>query len=265
MENLFELAESCLVATTIAEKGAITKKAGTLSQSGQLDFNDDQIPPDSIVKVRFPEQPVLINPRELPRRTLATQDGRIALLHAIAHIEFTAILLAWDIIYRFRSLPIEFYKDWLKVASEEFLHFSMVRERLKDYELDYGDLPAHDGLWEVAVDSSHDVLVRLAIVPRCMEARGLDVTPAMIDKLIQHGDIPSAKVLTRILRDEVGHVEIGSRWFKTLCEKRKVDSEDTYFQMIDQYLRTKVRGPFNLELRRAAGFSEAELERLQRL
>ena len=265
MENLFELAESCLEAATIEEKGVITRKAAALAQSGYLDISDNRIPPASIAKVKFPKRPVLMNPRELPRRNLATKEGRVALLHAIAHIEFTAILLAWDIIYRFRSLPPEFYTDWLKVANEECLHFSIVRERLKDYGLDYGDLPAHDGLWEVAVDSAHDVLVRLAIVPRCMEARGLDVTPAMIEKLIQVGDLPSAKVLTRILEDEVGHVEIGSRWFNALCENRKVDPEDTFFQMIDQYLRTNVRGPFNLELRRAAGFSEAELERLQQL
>ena len=241
----------------------MTRQAKHLDELEQLRFDDDSGAPQPIAMVRFPERPATVDPRELPRRKLTTPDGRAALLHALAHIEFTAIHLAWDLLYRFRGLPDEFYRDWLAVAAEEALHFELLRGRLRELGCDYGDLPAHRGLWDVAEDTAGDVAARLALVPRCMEARGLDVTPGMIAKLEQIGDEPSAAILRRILHDEVGHVALGSRWFRWVCEQRRDAPEDTYFRLVETYLRSEVRGPYNRNLRLQAGFTERELIRLE--
>jgi uncharacterized ferritin-like protein (DUF455 family) len=183
----------------------------------------------------------------------------VALLHAVAHIEFSAIQLAWDHLYRFRGMPTQYYLDWLCVAEEEAQHFAMLRGRLRELGADYGDLPAHAGLWGIAADTAYDVLARMALVPRFMEARGLDVTPGMIAKLQNVGDAASVNILERILHDEVGHVALGSRWFQWICGQRGLPAEQEYFKLIDRHMQGQARGPFNWELRRQAGFSEAEL------
>lgn len=259
--NLFEIAETCLYTPSIEGKLKATELAARLFREGGFDL-DDCSPARPASEVRFPEHPKLVDPRHLPRRKLTTVHGRIAFLHAVAHIEFTAIQLAWDMVYRFRGMPRAFYDDWLEVAIEEAFHFSLVRGRLKDFGSDYGQFPAHRGLWELAEETSHDVKARLALVPRVMEARGLDVTPAMIAKLDVLGDETTAGILRIILRDEVGHVARGTRWFRHLCEEQGVDPVAEYFHLIELYLRGAVRGPFNTELRRKAGFSDLELERL---
>jgi len=200
----------------------------------------------------------------MPKRKLTTPSGVAAFFHAIAHVEFVAIYLAWDIIYRFRGLPEQFYSDWLRVADEEAQHFELLRAHLQTMNLDYGDLPAHAGLWEHATDTAADVLARLALVPRCMEARGLDVTPALIEKFKALKDTRSAALLTRILTDEVGHVELGSFWFKYVCQIRGFAHESQYQALIEQYYKGgKPKGPFNRELRIQAGFSTAEIEWLE--
>jgi uncharacterized ferritin-like protein (DUF455 family) len=233
-------------------------------EKGQIDYASEGEPLPISATV-FPPLPKLVEPKNLPRRSLATENGRIALLHSLAHIEFYAIHLAWDILYRFRGLPVKFYQDWLGVAVEEALHFSMLRERLRELGSDYGNLPAHRGLWDVATDTSGDVLARLALVPRTLEARGLDVTPGMIEKLLQVGDTESAGILGRILQDEVGHVAIGSRWFKTICAQRGLDPESTYFELVEKLLKGRIHGPINHELRKQAGFNEAEIYRLEQM
>lgn len=187
------------------------------------------------------------------------------MLHAIAHIEFNAINLALDAVYRFPGMPEEFYGDWIKVAAEEVYHFGLVRQRLRDLGYDYGDFPAHNGLWELAQKTSHDLLVRMAMVPRVMEARGLDVTPAIMRKFQGIGDKESVAVLEIILRDEVGHVEAGSRWFHYLCELRSIEPEATYFSLIDEYLNGHMSCPLHKEARLAAGFSQSELNHLEAL
>ena len=212
-----------------------------------------------------PDQPQMVPPARLPRRSLGTVEGRQALVHAVAHIEFNAINLALDAALRFPGLPDEFYRDWLSVAADEARHFSLLNDRLGELDMRYGDLPAHNGLWDMAEKTAHDALVRMALVPRVLEARGLDVTPGMIDKLSAAGDHETVKLLEIILEEEEGHVAIGSRWFRYLCAERGEDPEATFRRLLGEYFSGQLRGPFNLPARRRAGFSAAEIERLVEL
>lgn len=263
MKNIFEFAEACLHNPAIDDKLALTHQAWHLLENGQLRLLSDQ-PVLPISQVRFPDRPVLLAPRDMPKRKLGTAEGIAAFFHAIAHVEFVAIYLAWDMLYRFRGMPGQFYQDWLRVADEESLHFELIRTHLLAREVNYGDLPAHSGLWEHAKDTADDLLARLAMVPRCMEARGLDVTPAIITKFKQLGDDASVSLLNRILTDEVGHVERGSYWFKFVCEQRDLEPEAKYRRLIEQYYQGgKPKGPFNREMRIIAGFSNDELDWLE--
>lgn len=263
MENLFEQAETFFQLTNVDEKLALTHRAWHARITGELTITSDQ-PVLPIDQVRFPVRPELLAPRQMPRRKLTTADGVAAFFHAIAHVEFVAIYLAWDILYRFRGMPEQFYRDWLRVADEEAQHFALIRTHLQAMGVDYGDLPAHSGLWDHAKDTADDLPGRLAMVPRCMEARGLDVTPALIEKFSSLGDDAGVAILTRILTDEVGHVELGSYWFKFVCRQRGFEAEAKYRELIDQYyVGGKPKGPFNRELRKIAGFSDAELDWLE--
>ena len=210
-----------------------------------------------------PEKPELVAPRLVKRRSMITPEGRAILIHALAHIEFNAINLALDAIWRFPGMPAAYYADWLQVAGEEALHFSLLAEHLQGQGYAYGDFPAHNSLWEMAAKTQHDILARIALVPRTMEARGLDVAPSLRDKLAQAGDRAAAAILDIILRDEIGHVAIGNRWYGWLCEQRGLEPVATYKQLASEYAAPVLRGPFNLEARRAAGFSEAELDALK--
>lgn len=262
MKNLFEIAETCLFDASIPEKLLRTHEAARLGDQDLLRFESLAAPID-IDATRFPERPQWLPPKQMPRRQMNTPEGLAAFFHALAHIEFVAIYLAWDIIYRFRGLPVEFYCDWLRVADEEAQHFMLLQGRLAELGIAYGDLPAHGGLWEHARDTRHDVLARLAVVPRCLEARGLDVTPAMIVKLEEFGDSNGAAILTRIMNDEVGHVLIGSKWFSRFCREQGLDPDRSYRQLLDRYFKGKPKGPFNREMRIMAGFSIAELDWLE--
>lgn len=212
-----------------------------------------------------PERPQLVAPRELVQRRLSTDEGRAALVHAVAHIEFNAINLALDAVYRFRGLPDDYYGDWLQVAEEESSHFTMLAGRLRELGYAYGDFSAHNGLWEMCRVTAHDVLVRMALVPRVLEARGLDVTPGMMERLRSAGDARTADILRIILQEEEGHVAIGSRWFRYCCEGRGVDPESTFLDLLNRFMRGRVQGPFNEPARRNAGFSASELQALARL
>jgi uncharacterized ferritin-like protein (DUF455 family) len=262
--NFYQLAEDCLFSASVEEKLAAADRAAALRSSGSLLF-EPASPPRAAAEVSFPERPLQVEPRELPRRSLGSEAGLAAFLHAVAHIEFTAIHLAFDIAYRFRDMPDSFRLDWLGVAIEEAAHFRLLAVRLRDLGAAYGDLPVHRGLWELAEETAHDVLHRLALVPRFMEARGLDVTPGMIAKLASHGDAASVAVLDVILREEVGHVALGSRWFGEVCRERGLDPGEEYFSLVRRYIRGAVRGPFNRAARLAAGFSPDELARLEGL
>jgi len=209
--------------------------------------------------------PMLVHPSEVPRRRLGSVKGRVGLIHAIAHIEFNAVNLALDAIYRFPNMPRDYYCDWLSVANDESRHFSMLNDRLRELGSSYGALPAHGGMWEMAVQTDYDIGVRMALVPRVLEARGLDVTPAMIEKLDQHGDVATVKILEQILREEIDHVRIGNRWFKYVCEQQQLEPVDTFSCYLRKHGRIALRGPFNREARLEAGFTEQELAELLEL
>ncbi|MBT3335328.1 MAG: ferritin-like domain-containing protein [Methylococcales bacterium] len=262
-ENIFVVAENCLYSGDVEAILACTQQAGIFFKSNGLNFEDNGSP-RSVKEAQFPERPLLLPPKEMPKRSLNTVLGVQAFFHAIAHIEFIAIYLAWDLLYRFRGLPLEFYHDWLSVAVEEAEHFSMIREHLLAMGVDYGDYPAHNGLWTVAEDTADDLLMRLAFVPRYLEARGLDVTPPMIEKFNHLGDYKSAAILQRILDDEVRHVKLGSYWFKYVCSERGLNDEESYLKFIRQRFKgAPTGGVLNKELRYKAGFSPFELEGLE--
>jgi uncharacterized ferritin-like protein (DUF455 family) len=213
-----------------------------------------------IAQAGHPTKPELVHPKHLKSRGLGSQEGRASLLHAIAHIEFNAINLALDAAYRFQQMPSEFIDDWLRVAAEEAYHFQLVREQLSRFGYDYGDFPAHNGLWETTADTAFDVLVRMALVPRTLEARGLDVTPTMIKKLRAVGETRAVEVLHILLRDEVGHVAVGTHWFTYLCQQRSLNRFDTFKSLIETYLHGDIKGPFNIEARLEAGFTQQEMD-----
>jgi len=206
-----------------------------------------------------PERPALVEHTRIRQGSMRTVEGRAALLHAIAHIELNAIDLALDAVWRFAGLPERFYRDWVGVAAEEALHFSLLRDHLKGLGFAYGDFPAHAALWEMAERTRDDALARMALVPRTLEARGLDASPAVKTKLLAAGDAGGAAIIDRILRDEIGHVAIGNHWYRWLCTQRGLDPVATYAELASRHAAPRPRGPFNLAARRAAGFSEAEL------
>ena len=209
-----------------------------------------------------PARPRLVDPQALPRRSPFTLAGRAALLHAVAHIEFNAINLALDAVWRFPGLPEAYYRDWLRVAAEEALHFTLLSEHLATLGHAYGDFDAHDGLWTMVEKTAGDVLARMALVPRTLEARGLDATPPMQARLARAGDHRAVEILGIILRDEIGHVAVGNRWYRWLCAQRGLDPLDAYARLAAQHGAPRLKPPFNLEARRAAGFSAEEIEAL---
>tara|TARA_R110002096_G_scaffold16991_17_gene58478 strand:- start:961 stop:1776 length:816 start_codon:yes stop_codon:yes gene_type:complete len=209
-----------------------------------------------------PARPELVDPRQLPRRQLGSRSGHAAFVHAICHIEFTAINLALDAAVRFCGMPPAYYADWIRVAREEAIHYSLLDRHLHTLGHAYGDFVAHDGLWDMAQRTADDILRRMALVPRVMEARGLDVTPPMIRRLNAIGDVAGAGILERILADEIGHVAIGSRWFTAVCRDRGLDPEATFAELVSCEFGTLRGAAMNYPAREAAGFSATELDAL---
>jgi len=231
------------------------------SAAGSLVIDPDaQFDPTGSIPGR-PAKPELVPPRLVGRRSMVTPEGRAMLVHALAHIEFNAINLALDAIWRFPGMPADYYTDWLRVAKEEAYHFSLLDAHLATLGHTYGDFPGHDSLWEMVEKTRGDILARMALVPRTLEARGLDAIPPLRAKLAQAGDQAAAEILDIILRDEVGHVEIGNRWYLGLCLGRGLEPVSTYEELAIHYKAPVLKGPFNVEARRRAGFSEAELAR----
>jgi uncharacterized ferritin-like protein (DUF455 family) len=209
-----------------------------------------------------PERPCLVSPHRVPRRSPRTAAGRATLLHAVAHIEANAIRLALDAAWRFAGLPCDYYRDWLRVAAEEAHHFSLLAAHLAALGHAYGDFDAHDGLWEMVEKTRHDAIARMALVPRTLEARGLDATPPMQAKFAQAGDMRAVEILGVILRDEVGHVAIGNHWYRWLCTRDGLDPVAHYAVLAVRHEAPKARPPFNLDARARAGFDAEELRRL---
>lgn len=209
-----------------------------------------------------PDRPLLVPPAQVKQRSVNTVEGRAALIHALAHIELNAVDLGLDILWRFPKMPAQFYLDWLAVARDEARHFTMLHGHLMKLGFAYGDFTAHNGLWEMAEKTKADLLARLALVPRTLEARGLDASPSIRDKLSSVGDKDGADMLSIILNDEINHVATGNRWYRWLCAERDVDPVATYRTLAIEHSAPRLRGPFNLEARRAAGFDDAELAAL---
>lgn len=206
-----------------------------------------------------PEKPLLVSPLQVEKRSMRTPEGRAALIHALAHIEFNAINLALDAVWRFADMPMQYYADWLKVAAEEAYHFELLNGYLLNMGYQYGDFSGHNSLWEMAERTKADVLARMALVPRTMEARGLDASPPLRNKFVQIGDTGAADILAIILRDEIGHVAIGNHWFNWLCAERGLEPIATYETLARDYNAPAMRKPLNMEARRKAGFTEEEL------
>lgn len=258
--DLFSAARLCLTSSDVDRKLALTGAVAAAIRSGQLDLpGATHEAPAPIGAPGRPPLPRLVAPRALAQRGLGSAEGRAALVHAVAHIEFNAINLAWDAVYRFRGMPCAYYRDWAAIADDEARHFTLLRTRLAELGHAYGDFDAHDGLWEMAVKTADSCTARMALVPRVLEARGLDVTPGMIERLRRVGDFDTLAILEVILDEEVAHVAAGSRWFGWCCEREGSDPETTFSALLDLHLRGSLRGPFNLDARRRAGFTEAEL------
>jgi uncharacterized ferritin-like protein (DUF455 family) len=233
-------------------------------EAGHFEF-DPHTPVTPIGVPGRPDKPELVKASEVPRRRLGSEAGRAALVHAITHIEFNAINLALDAVQRFRDMPHQYYLDWMSVAADEARHFQLLSTRLQSMGYSYGDFPAHNGLWEMAERTADDCLKRMALVPRVLEARGLDVTPGMIDRLKTVADYETVRILEIILEEEVRHVEIGSHWFRLCCDQRGLDPEATFLKLLKEYFGGSLRGPFNIPARIQAGFTQREMDAISAL
>ncbi len=263
--SLFDAARECLLIEDVDQKLLRTHQVAEAWESGELGLHGGDAASQTTTDAGHPSRPELVHPSQLPRRGLGTEQGRLALIHAIAHIEFNAVNLAWDAVQRFPGMPPAYYTDWVRVAKEEAVHFRLLLERLQASAVDYGDFPAHNGLWDMAVRTADDLLVRMALVPRMLEARGLDVTPGIMQRLRKLGDMQTVDVLHIILQEEIAHVAFGTRWFNYLCEQRGLDPETAYFDLLNNFLNGEIRCPLHRKARLEAGFTEHELDRLERL
>ena len=245
----------------LCETDAAIKATGVLALAKRGGFHLDAHAVITSTKVTpgRPAKPELVSPLDLPKRSMRTHEGRVALIHALAHIEFNAINLALDAIWRFEDMPEKYYHDWLKVAAEEAYHFSLLNAHLQSLGYEYGSFSGHNSLWEMVDRTKNDVLARMALVPRTMEARGLDASPQLRNKFSQVDDLAMAEILDIILTDEIGHVAIGNVWFNWLCAERKLEPIATFARLCVEYSAPKLKPPFNMDARRKAGFSEAEL------
>ncbi|HCX69135.1 ferritin-like domain-containing protein [Parvibaculum sp.] len=250
--SLAQAARDVLLCGDARAKAALAREVAAKWRAGGLEADGAVAMPE---RPNRPEKPELLLPRDMPRRSFKGERGRIALLHSIAHIELNAIDLAFDMAGRFQQadLPRSFFDDWIGVGDDEARHFTMLEERLTALGARYGDLPAHDGLWQAAEGTAHDLLARLAVVPMVLEARGLDVTPAMIERLTRAGDKASADVLDTIYTEEQRHVAAGARWFHHVCAARGMEPRQTFHVLVKRHFRGALKPPFNAQARSAAG------------
>ncbi|WXU00728.1 MAG: hypothetical protein Ctma_1457 [Catillopecten margaritatus gill symbiont] len=261
--NAFELAHRALMSVTIEEKIKLTQQLHTLCHGQQLDYTGTTVV-QKVANPGRPQKPELVRFQSVPQRG-QSDIGFINTIHAICHIEFNAINLALDAIYRFQNMPQKFYQDWIQVAFEESQHFGLLNDYLIELGYQYGDFDGHNGLWKMTVDTDYDVLARMALVPRVLEARGLDATPKIQARFKKSKFSKMSDILDVIFKDEIGHVKIGNQWFHYLCQQRGIDSLTTFDKLIKKHIGSELRGPFNIEARKLADFSKAELNYLQRV
>ncbi len=263
MAELFQQLEAAILEPDFSVKCELTARLDAAWCRGELahDARSAILPIDDPGR---PGKPLLVDPRKLQRRGVSSGEGRIRLLHAFAHIEFNAINIALDAAYRFREMPRQFVSDWLGVAADEARHFQLLEQELRRRGSYYGACDAPRGLWDMVCKTRDNVLHRMALVPRVMEARGLDVTPGMIAKFKQVDDATAVEILEVIYRDEIDHVRIGNFWYRRLCEQQGLDVESTFRDLVAQYMDGKLRGPFNWPARIEAGFEATELSALER-
>ena len=258
-----ELRESSLtILANIDPRSKVSLLHDLFSQYQDQQINLDLSSDFDIQDLRLPGRPLkpeLVPPLQVPKRKMDSMEGRASLLHSLAHLEFNAMNLALDAIWRFPNMPQQYYEDWLKVAKEEAYHFSLVNAHMQSFGFSYGDFPAHNSLWEMVERTTDAVIARMALVPRTMEARGLDAVPGIRDRFKQVKDDKAVQILEIILNDEIGHVLIGNRWFNYLCTQNQVSPITAYRELAKKYRAPTLRGPFNLEARRQAGFSSEEL------
>lgn len=260
--ELRQVALACLAEPDATIKANMVRQLASDWQHTKVRLDAEQVLTASMPIPGRPAKPDLVAPKLLKRRAMTTPEGRAALIHALAHIEFNAINLALDAVWRFKNMPEKFYADWLQVADEEAYHFNLLHAHLQHLGFSYGDFDAHNSLWEMADKTKESIIARIALVPRTMEARGLDASPQLKSKLVQAGDALVGVILDIILHDEIGHVSIGNYWFNWLCEQQGLEPMTTFAQLCQAYEAPKLKGPFNLDARRKAGFSDEELERL---
>lgn len=261
--NPFELSYNALMCTSVTEKINLVDQLQEFKNKKSLDFQSTySINP--VEQPGRPIKPILARFNSMPKRG-KSDLGFIETIHAICHIEFNAINLALDATYRFRNMPAQFYQDWIQVAFEESQHFQLLNNYLIELGYEYGDFHGHNGLWKMTHETSYDVLARMALVPRVLEARGLDATPRIQKRFQSSKFKPMVKLLDIIFNDEIGHVKIGNFWFHYLCQERKLDPMITFDQMIQRHIGEDLRGPFNLEARKLANFNLSEINYLKAL
>lgn len=253
----------------LRDRDPVTKAAAVRALYQEaMALPDEQLPlpPSSVESVPDPGRPAspeLVAPKDVPKRGSASVEGRAAMAHSFAHIEFNALNIGLDACYRFDAMPADFYRDWLSVARDEAKHFELLDGYLRERGYAYGAFPAHASLWETVFGTEHDVMVRMALIPRVLEARGLDVTPGIQRRLAKYDDQPLIEILDVIYAEEIGHVEIGTRWFHYACQQRGVDPRQTFRELLQQYMAGRIRGPYDEVGRKAAGFSDEEIQDLK--
>jgi uncharacterized ferritin-like protein (DUF455 family) len=262
VKTIYEEAQRCFLIADPDQKLDASLQVVAAWNAGCLSLDADDKPIAYSQPGRL-NRPILVPPQQVSKRGFGSVTKRASLIHSLAHIELTAVNLAWDTIYRFRRMPRDYYADWVKCAGEESQHFFALRNQLRAMGFDYGDFTAHDELWGSAVDTAHDLMDRMAIVHRVFEARALDVVPQTREKFLELGDSKTASILTLIANEEIGHVSAGTRWFHYRCREEGLEPDATFFKLLQQYLGSYPKGPFNHEARIQCGFSENELNRLE--
>jgi uncharacterized ferritin-like protein (DUF455 family) len=261
VQNLYHHARNCFLLAEPDEKLALTREVVSNWKARKLTWQDGDSP-ELLNEPGRLNKPEIVAQKDLPRRRMGSIEGKASMIHALAHIELTAVNLSWDAIYRYRDMPREYYDDWVISAGEEATHFLALRQQLRALGFDYGDFPAHEELWKMAITTADDVMHRMGIVHRVFEGRALDVVPRTMKKFEAAGDKAMVDVLTMIANEEVGHVSAATRWFRYRCKQEQLEPDATFFRLIRRYMPAPLKGPFNRDARLQAGFSDNEVNTL---